>query len=362
MPAKYWRQGVWNKAENVSGQKMFKTILTKRATCYGCPIGCKRVVKISSGSFSMDEGPGPEYETCAAFGSLCLNDNLESIAKANDLCNRYGLDTISTGSAIGFVMDCYENGILGKEAVDGLDLGWGNSDSIVKLVHEIGNRRGLGYILGEGVLRASEKIGRGSGKIALHIKGMEVPFHDPRAQYFNGLEFTTSNRGACHLQAFSWMISGVNEDEDYVSDLDLEPLTRFQQDEKVVKAVFIFQNLTCVIGSLVMCLLSVNNRAITIPQIVDMYNSVTGQNMNLDDLLLIGERIFNIKRLYNNKLGATRKNDTLPTRIQKEPLKEGSAKGHLVDIPRLLDQYYVMRGWSRNGIPTQERLNLLGLK
>ena len=184
-------------AESLNGRRMAETILVPHAACQGCFIRCARWIKIEEGPFAM-EGPGPEYETLAAFGTMVMNDNLEAVCWANDLCNRYGVDTISTGSAIAFAMEAYEKGIITKEDA-GCELTWGNVDAIIEMTEQIGTGRGLGALLGKGVKRASEELGQGTEDYAVHVKGMEVPYHDPRAFTSLGASYATGTRGACHM-------------------------------------------------------------------------------------------------------------------------------------------------------------------
>ncbi|MDY6959197.1 MAG: aldehyde ferredoxin oxidoreductase family protein, partial [Halobacteriota archaeon] len=195
LPTKYFTEGSFAGGNKIDGHTMTKTILKKRETCYNCPVACKRVIEVTEGPYSGLEGRGPEYETCAALGSLCMNDSLELISKVNDLCNRQGLDTISTGNAIAFTMECYEKGLTDKEGLGGIELDWGSHD-MVKLVEMITRREGFGDVLAGGVRAAAEKIG--AEDIAMHCKGLEIPMFDPRALSGMGLIYPTSIRGACH--------------------------------------------------------------------------------------------------------------------------------------------------------------------
>ena len=201
LPIKNWTRGSFPTAERITGSTMTDTILIGHSACKTCPIACGRKVKVKKGPYAM-EGSGPEYETMAALGSLCYNDNLESIAKANDICNRLGIDTISSGQAIAFAMECYENGLI--KDTDGIDLTWGNSDAVVKLCESIGNKEGLGAILGEGVRKAAELIGKKAERFAIHVKGLEFPEHNPRKFKSMGLAYATSNVGANHNRGFSY--------------------------------------------------------------------------------------------------------------------------------------------------------------
>lgn len=359
MPNKYWRQGYWEGASSICGEKMSETILKRRVGCYACPSPCGRIVEISTGPFKMEEGAGPEYEACAALGTLCLNDNLEALAKANDLCNRYGLDVISTGSVVAFAMECFEKGILTREDTGGVDLAFGDPEPMLSLVEMIGRREGIGFILGEGVLRASQKLGGGSENFAVHTKGLELPMHDPRQQHCRALAYATASRGGHHNEDLSYAVSASG-----LEDLGLPKMPQLggvKQDQDAVNAIMITQNFTCVLDSLVMCMFLMG-QGITPSLISDTLNSVTGWETNPMDLLKTGERVFNLKRMYNVNLGVSRRDDTLPNRVLKEPLAEGGAKGQLPDLKFMVSSYYRLRGWTDNGIPKRKTLERLDLK
>jgi aldehyde:ferredoxin oxidoreductase len=204
-PNKNWAKGEWREGcEKLNGRTMAETILVPHPGCHGCFIRCARWIKIDKGRFAM-EGPGPEYETLAAFGTMLMNDNLEAVCWANDLANRYGVDTISTGGAIAFAMECYEKGIITREQA-GCDLTWGNVDAIFEMIEQIGERRGLGALLGQGVKRASAELGQGTEDFAVHVKGLEVPYHDSRAYTSMVPVYATGTRGACHMHGAAFVM------------------------------------------------------------------------------------------------------------------------------------------------------------
>lgn len=356
VPIKNWTRGSWEEgAEKVSGPTMTETILTGTYACRGCPIGCGRVVEVKEGPYAFS-GKGPEYETAAGFGPLLLNDNLESIAKANDLCNRYGMDTVSTSATVALAMESYETGLLDKSVTDGLELTWGNHAAIVELVRKIGEREGIGALLADGSRKAANRIGGGSGKFSMDVKGLELPFHDPRAFNSWAVAYATAPRGGCHIAAPTyWLERGVT-----FSDLGYnEQLDRFSTEGKGAWTK-VFQDYCEMLECLVVCKFSLygNLRG---PNFVDMIRLTTGLNMRLDELLAVGERVINLKRVIINKLGITRKDDTLPERILKESLSEGGTKGHMPDLATMLDDYYQARGWDENGVPTPEKLGSLGI-
>ncbi|HZK66653.1 MAG TPA: aldehyde ferredoxin oxidoreductase family protein, partial [Chloroflexota bacterium] len=205
LPLKNWREGDWPEgAEKISGVTMAETgVLVDTYACRGCVIGCGRVVRIDDGPYAMEKSAGPEYETVAMLGSNTLVDDVKAICKANELCNRYGLDTISTGAAIAFAMEAREKGLISDEQVDGVDLAWGSGAGLVEMVKRIGERKGIGRLLGEGVRIAAKELGPTAADFAIEVKGLEPPAHNPRAFFGNALAFATSARGACHLSSFT---------------------------------------------------------------------------------------------------------------------------------------------------------------
>lgn len=356
LPIRNWAQGKWPVgAEKICGQTMAKTILTKRYHCGKCVIGCGRTVQLKEGKWAGPEIGGPEYESLGMLGSNCLVDDLEAIAKANELCNRYGIDTISAGSAVAFAMEAFERGIIGPSDTDGLDLRWGSGDALVTLVKMIGERRGIGHLLGEGTRRAAEVLGKNAIEFAVHVKGLAFPAHDPRAKFSNALAYATSNRGACHLQAFSYEFeNGIAMPEIGIP----ETLDRFGVEGKG-KLVFVTQNLMSMFDSLKCCKFVIFG-GLTVRPLVDCLNYVTGWDFDIDEFMKAGERIFNLKRLYNVRCGISRKDDTLPERILTL-MREGGAEGKLPPLGVMLNEYYKCRGWDEFGIPTREKVKELGL-
>lgn len=355
-PIKNWYQGNFEGAHKISGQYMAKTVLKKSYHCGRCMIACGRTVEIADGKYQMEETAGPEYETLAMLGSNCLVDDIEVICKANELCNRYGLDTISTGSAIAFCMEAYEKGLVTQEDTGGLKVEWGDGDVLLKMIEKIADRKEIGKLLGEGLVKASEEIGGNSSEFAIHVKGLDFPAHDPRAKVSLALGYTTSNRGACHLQAFTHDF----EDGAAVPDLGYpETLDRFETDGKA-KFVIDFQNLMSMFDSLHCCKFTLFG-GMTLDPLVKALNLVTGWNFTKEDFLEAGERIFNLKRLYNVREGMSRKDDTLPPRILNHP-RGGGSGDNLPYLNKMLHEYYQIRGWDEFGIPTKETVKRLGLE
>ncbi len=353
LPVKNWTKGTFAGAAKISGPTMTKSILEKPGMCAHCTIiTCWRFVKNAKGEVIH----GPEYETLAAMGSLCMNENLESIVRANELCNRIGMDSMSTGSAIAFAMECYEKGILGRDDVDGLDLSWGNSETILKLTESIGLRRGFGNVLGEGVKRAAEKIEKGSQQYAIHVKGLELPLHDPRRWWTMALSYATGNRGACHHQGVPAYLEWGYLQPEFGFSEKLKPM----EIEGKAEATKFHQDFHAVFTSMGHCVFTIGG-VIPFTIVTQAFNAVTGRDVNHWDLLKHGERIWNMKRAFNIKMGITEKDDTLPDRLLREPLTEGVAAGKTPPLREMIKEYYSMRSW-KEGKPTREKLTELGMQ
>lgn len=348
MPIKNFSLGEWKGIEKLKGEYLAKTIIKGHRACYNCPVGCWRYV-----DFDNVKGRAPEYEAIASLGSNLLIDDPYIIARAVNLCNKYGIDVISLGVTISWAIECYEKGIITKEDTGGIELRWGDGELLLKLIKLVGKKEGFGKILAEGTRSASQKIGRGSEKYAMHVKGLEVPMHDPRAFKSMGIQYATSNRGACHLQGLAFRI----EQGERIYDLKLtQRVDRFTEQGKG-RIVAILQDWHEILESMIVC------KFLSIPpnHLAGMYSMVTGRKTKLPELLKAGSRIFNLKRLFNVACGYSRKDDTLPERFLKEPLKEGGAKGQVVNLEVMLKEYYEYRKWDENGVPKRELLEELGL-
>jgi Aldehyde:ferredoxin oxidoreductase len=323
--------------------------------CYACPIACKRVVKVDGGPFKTDEGPGPEYETCCTFGSFMENDNFEGIIKANEICNQYGIDTISCGSTIAFAMECFEKGILTTADTDGIELTWGNIEAALKMVKKIGLREGIGNILAEGSAKAAQKIGKGSEEYVVAVKGLELPAHDPRGFHGMGLEYAVGYRGACHLQHMSHTIEqGMTTQVDAGFKEDYEGPSSDGKAEMVVLS----QNIGVPCTSACLCVFVYD--CITVQDFAEMIHVVTGWDFSQDDLIKMGARIWLLMRGITNLLGSKVGDDKLPPNVMK-PLDEGGASGSVPEIDRMLKEYYELRGIDANGFPTRDVLEKAGL-
>jgi aldehyde:ferredoxin oxidoreductase len=353
---KNWIEGEWTAgAEKLSGERMAETILVDRYACGACFISCGRTVKVQSGPFAPVDGAGPEYETLAMLGASCLLDDLEAVARANELCNRLGLDTISTGAVIAFAMEAREKGLLSREDAGKIDLHWGSADGVLSAIEAIAYRRGIGDFLAGGVRRMGAILGPEADPLAVHVKGLELPAHDPRCFASKAVSYATSNRGACHLQSGSHFFElGITDPALGVN----EGLDRFATEGKGA-LVARCQNAICMWDSLKVCKFLPFGGG-QLADILSWFNAVTGREMSMPDFLTTGERIFNLKRLYNMECGVSGRDDTLPPRILT-PKKTGGSANYVPDLKTMLDEYYQVRGWTADGRPTAATLRRLGL-
>ncbi len=358
LPIKNWLQGRWQRgAERISGTAMKESIYSGDYFCKTCVIGCGKEVKITQGRYAGVDGAAAEHETVGMLGALCLIDDLEAITFANDLCNRLGMDTISVGGAIAFAMEAFEKGLIDRNETKGVDLSWGNAEAMVEMVRRIGTRTGLlGRLLGEGVRIAAEGIGGRAWEFAMHVKGLELPAHDPRAFGSLALGYATSNRGACHLQAYSHPLEGWISMPELGYDVCADP----HVDEGKGPLVAKMQNLMALFDSLKICKFSIYG-GIRAHHLVEFLTSVTGWDVDLSGFMKIGDRRFTLKRLFNCRCGIGRKDDTLPPRLLTSTKDEGASRGYLPHLGRMLNEYYRYRGWDEEGIPTKRKLREVGL-
>jgi aldehyde:ferredoxin oxidoreductase len=352
LPLKNWKQGSWpDGALKITGATMTETILTGRYACGSCPIGCGREVAVTQGPHAGVCGAGPEYETVAALGSLCLIDDLEAIAHMNEICNRLGIDTISAGGVLAFAMEARENGIWPQGPA------WGDGMAAVHLLQQIGRREGeVPTLLGLGTRRAAEAWGGLAREFAIHVKGLEPPMHDPRAYVSAAIGYATSTRGADHLQAYSHPFERVLS----APSLGIpEPLPRDTAQGKGAM-VATLQNWMAVLDSLKLCKFPVMG-GFQPEHMVEWANAVTGWEHDLAGWLRIGDRICNLRRAINARLGASRVDDTLPARLLFHRRGEGGAPDSLPPFGPMLADYYAARRWTEMGLPTPELLRELDL-
>lgn len=323
-------------AERISGEIIAETIFTGRKGCYSCPVQCTRMVKIGASTIA-----GPEYESLWALGPECGIDDLKVITEANHLCNILGLDTISTGVTIGCAMELEEKEIFKT------GLKFGDGDGLLRVIKQIASREDIGYLLAEGSRYMANKCGY--SQFSMQVKGLELPAYDPRGMQGMGLGFATSNRGGCHLRAY--MVGpealGIPKMVDRFTTGGKAGLTITQQ------------NINAAVDSLVICRFI--NLAVTEEYFARALSAATGTDYQPQDLHRIGERIWNLERLYNLKAGVDSSFDTLPPRLLEEPIAKGPSMGRTVELKPMLAEYYRFRGWDTDGIPTPQKLQELGL-
>ncbi len=355
LPIKNWYQGSWPEgAAKTTGYALSETLLSGTYNCGSCMIKCGRKVIAAGGRHDGKEVAGPEYETMGLLGANLLNDDIPTILKANELCNSYGLDTISAGGVLGFAMEAWERGLINENDTGGIKLEWGSREAIISMLEQIGENKLFGAVLGQGVKRASESLGGIASEFAAEVKGLEPPAHDGRAKYTAAIGMATSARGACHLSGFAHDF----EEGAVLKDLGSPPLTdRFTTEGKADNVVRM-QNLMGMLDSAVACKFALFG-GLTVDSLIDAINAVTGWDMGRDEFFKTGERIFNLKRLYNIRMGISRKDDRLPVRMMNH--RRGGGTDMLPPLNIMLNEYYRLRGWDELGLPSIEKTEELGL-
>lgn len=344
-PTRNFQEATFENVDKVSGEKLAETYLVKNKPCFGCPIGCGRITKLPDG----EEGEGPEYETSWGFSANCGIDDLIAVIKANNLCNKLGLDTISTGATLASAMELYKKGYLKKEEFEGkTELKFGNAEALAVYIKAIALRKGLGDKLAEGSYEFAKA--HGHPEISITVKKQDLPAYDPRGAQGHALAYATSNRGGCHVRAYliSPEIIGAPE--------KLDPFIT----EGKAQWVKIFQDLTAVIDSAGICLFT--SFALGAEDYANLLSTVTGFDYSAEEALKTGERIWNLEKLWNLKVGLTKADDTLPPRFLEEPIAAGASKGQIVHLDITLPEYYKLRGWSESSIPTEAKLKELNLE
>jgi aldehyde:ferredoxin oxidoreductase len=338
-PTKNWLNVPWlENAHKITGESLAKTLITGRATCFGCPLVCKRKVRIDNPPYNMDEGAGPEYESAAGLGAMLLNDNPEVLLKANDMCNRLGLDTISVGSTIAWAMEASEKGILPANWLYGQRLQWGDSNAILRLVEDMGLRQGVGQLLCEGSVVAARIIGGDSISFAMQVKGLEIAYHHPRAARGMEITYATSPRGAAHM-----------ESPDVFEHLHAP-------DDIWVKQIALTVDRSTLTNAYVVCAFISNTMGFNFMSRV--ISAVTGTRWDEESLLLSAERGWYMKRLFNFGCGIKSEADTLPKRIQDQLVQEGCDHN---DFNHILKLYQEQRELDSIGLPAKTKLNAIGL-
>jgi aldehyde:ferredoxin oxidoreductase len=369
LPTNNFSSGVFHGYAAISGETLNDTVLKGRDTCFGCAVRCKRVVEVAEGPYLVDPlYGGPEYETLAALGSYCGVDSLAAVARANELCNRYGLDTISCGGTIAWAMECFERGIITSRDTGGIELRFGNAEAMVQMTEMIGRREGFGDVLAEGSARAAESIGRGSEEFLTTVKKEEAPAHMPQVKRSLALIYAVNPFGADH--------QSHEHDDSYIpesGELDklagfglLDPRPADVLDAEKVRYAFYMQCLYSALDSLNLCqfVYGPTWQLYGPHQMVQLVRAVTGWEVNLWELMKLGERRLNMLRAFNAREGVGREQDALPRKFF-QPLRGGPTDGVAVEggeVQRALDTYYAMAGWDvAAGVPTRAKLEELGV-
>ncbi len=353
LPTKNWRQGTFEGWEKIQGEELTKRFLMKNSACYGCPIGCGRKTKVDIPGFE-GEGEGPEYETIYAMGSNCMVDNLAAITKANYICNELGMDTITMGATIACAMELVDRGYLSEDQL-GCRLTWGDAEALVELTRMTGNREGFGNLLAEGSYRLAACFGH--PELAMVSKKQEFPGYEPRGSQAMGLAYATSPIGGSHMRGDPayFELFGVPE--------SMDP-HQWEGKAKVTKA---YQDLSAIIDSVGLCIffavrnLAAKDLGVAPVGILEYLNAATGADYTLEELMHAGERIINAERMFLVRAGFTRKDDSLPKRLTEDPSPTGPAKGMVCHLPEMLEEYYQVQGWTKDGVPGEEVLSRLGL-
>lgn len=347
-PVRNFQKVKFDGSATLNEETIARLYIRNRA-CFGCPIYCSKIAEVKDGKYRGSFTEGPEYENVWAFGANCENPDPAAVVQAEYLCDFYGLDGISTGAVIAFLMECTQKGIL-TQADIGFCLKFGDADAMIQAIHLIGNRKGPGELWGEGVQRLAAHY-PAAGQWAMHVKGLELPAYDPRGSTGMALAYATSDRGGCHLRA--WPIA-----EELLATEQRLDLFATELKPELVKTQ---QDLFCMINCIGMCLFA--TFALNLKQITPFVHCATGIEAfsSSEHLLNAGERVNNLVRLFNIRQGLTKDMDTLPERFFKEPLKEGPGQGRTVDLEQLRAEYYLVRGWNPDGVPTKSKLQALGI-
>jgi len=349
IPTRNYQEGNFEHANAINAETMQERIVDGSGACFNCVIACWNKSSIKSGPYKGVSLVGPEYETLALMGSNLGVSAVEDVAYLNERCNELGMDTISLGGVLGFAVEAYEKGAITDDDLGDNNIGWGKTEELSRLIDNIAYRKGkAGDVLAEGVRLAAEKLGKNSKRYAVHAKGLEIPGYDPRGAFGMGLAYATSDRGGCHQRAWTVTTEINNPDFDRFSFEKKAKLVRSVQDER---AAFF---------SLVLC----DFAPISEEDCVEMWNLATGFNHSVKSYLLAGERIWNLIRLFNLREGLDPADDTISVRFFKDSFTKGPAKDIVLsadEFQQSLKEYYALRGWTANGVPTAKKLKELGL-
>ncbi|MHC2995770.1 MAG: aldehyde ferredoxin oxidoreductase family protein [Candidatus Atribacteria bacterium] len=357
---KNWKEWMFEGIDGIDG-KHFLDITVKSIACTYCPIACHRRTKVNQPEKYAYEGYGPEYETISMLGWLNKISDAKAIGYMGYLCDEYGIDTMTTGSLIGFVTECYEKGWITKEDLNGIEPCWGDTDAAIALIHKIVKREGLGGILAEGVVKAAEYVGHDASKIIVHCKGLDYPAHDPRSFFPAVINYATGTRGACHQRGFAtWHASGVLIPEWGITKVFETGSNTLHSMENAPEITVKYQNWATLFNSLVQCEYMIFG-GLTLTHQINLLKYITGWDVDATYLSETAERIFNLQRIINIYCGISKKDDSIPFRMF-EPLKDGKSAGKKpLPFDKTLLEYYKLRVWDNEGEPTVKRLVELNL-
>ena len=361
LPTRHYTSGIFENAREVSGEKLAEEYNVKTRGCFACTLPCSRFFVIRHGRFAGLFGEGPEYEALGSFSSRVGNKDLGVALRANDMCNRFGLDALTTGECISWAMELHEKGLLKRDEADGLDLTWGNGDTILTLIEKIARREGFGDILADGSREAARKIGRGMD-LTMQVKGLDIIMADPRGLKGFGLGYAVASRGGDHLRSEPFI--ELSDDPRKGAEMFGVPEATLRLAHRGKgKLVSYFEDWCAVIDALEPCKNIMQNMSILpFDRAAEIIEAATGLEMSGSEVRRVGERIINIERAFNAREGVGRRDDTLPPRFRVEELPEGPSKGTTFEQEPMLDEYYAERGWNRmTGIPTRETLEKLEL-
>jgi aldehyde:ferredoxin oxidoreductase len=344
LPTKNFQFGTWEKAlEKIDSVGVYKSVKSHKA-CLSCFVHCSLVTEASEGKYKGITLEGPEYETLGIFGSNQLIDDLPAIMQANLLCDQLGIDTISAGNVIGFIMECFDKELISASQTGGLEIRFGDSEASLAAIERMAMRQGFGDIMAEGVRAVAHTIGNGSDRFAMHVKGMEFPAYEPRGAFGSGLSYAVSPRGACHRRAWppaKEILGGY-------------PPYTIEGKAAMIKELY---DENCVLHSLLVCDMPAKFIPLSLDDYSQYLHASSGASFSKEDFLRMAERIETLIRMFNNREGFTRKDDTLPYRTLNEPLPDGPAKGQCIgeeNLNKMIDEYYALRGWDVSGIPTEK--------
>jgi aldehyde:ferredoxin oxidoreductase len=351
--AKNWREGKFEGIVDIVGDR-FLEITKNPIACADCPIACHRHTVVKEPTKYAYDGYGPEYETIGMIGWLNQIKDPKAIAYAGYLCDEYGIDTITAGSTIGFIMECYEKGFITKEDLGGVEAVWGSADAAIDIIHKVAKREGIGDLLARGLVEAAEELGGEAPGMVVHVKGLDLPAHDPRGFMAMAVNYATGPRGGCHQRGF------ILQDESTIPEWGIPEIADTYSVKEPVYSAARYQDWAGVFNSLIQCEYMTAG-GLTLTDQIDLLNLVTGWDLDKDDMQKIGERIFTLQRLINMRYGITGKDDVLPPRMFK-PVNEGVSAGKVPEpFDEMLKEYYSLRGWNADGKPTAEKIKELGL-